>query len=49
MINRRIIGFDDYGMPEKLSDVDYNKFGIQINNTYYMQIIDRQNENAKSN
>ena len=28
MINRRIIGFDNYGMPESLSDVDNNNFGL---------------------
>lgn len=28
MINRRTIGWDGYGIPESLNDLDQNSFGI---------------------
>ncbi len=36
MINRRINGWDAYGIGQSLNDVDSNKRGIEVKATYYM-------------
>ncbi len=41
MINRRLVGYDNYGLPERLNDVDQNSLGLQINSSYYMHIFNR--------
>jgi hypothetical protein len=38
MINRRINGWDAYGIGQSLNDVDSNMRGIEVKATYYMQI-----------
>jgi hypothetical protein len=38
MINRRINGWDAYGIGQSLNDVDSNMRGIEVKGTYYMQI-----------
>lgn len=46
MQNRRINGYDAYGVPESLDDRDHFNNGLEIKATYYMQIFDRNNKNA---
>ena len=43
MQNRRIGGWDAYGIPEKLDDLDGQGRGVQIKASYFMQIFDRNN------
>ncbi len=41
MQNRRINGWDAYGITEKLDDLDHQGRGLQIKASYYMQIFNR--------
>lgn len=46
MQNRRINGYDAYGVPESLDDRDNFNNGLEVKATYYMQIFDRNNQNS---
>lgn len=50
MQNRRINGYDAYGVPQSLDDRDNFNNGLEIKATYYMQIFDRMksDSNGKS-
>lgn len=39
MINRRINGWDSYGIGQSLNDIDSNQRGIEVKATYFMQIL----------
>ena len=43
MQNRRIIGYDNYGVPESLDDVNKFDKGLSIQAKYFMQIFDMKN------
>lgn len=47
MQNRRINGYDAYGVPQSLDDRDQFSNGIEIKATYYMQIFDRSKVKSK--
>jgi hypothetical protein len=47
MQNRRINGYDAYGIAESLDDRDASGHGVPIKATYYMQIFDRKGGESK--
>lgn len=42
MQNRRINGYDAYGVPQSLDDRDNFNNGLEVKATYFMQIFDRK-------
>jgi hypothetical protein len=40
MQNRRLLGYDAYGIPEPLNDQDQFGKGLSVNTKYFMQIFD---------
>lgn len=48
MQNRRINGYDAYGVPQSLDDKDSFNNGLEVKATYLMQIFDRKKTNAKT-
>lgn len=48
MQNRRINGYDAYGVPQPLDDKDQFNNGLEVKATYYMQIFDRNNGKGAS-
>lgn len=48
MQNRRIKGYDAYGVPQSLDDRDSFNNGLEVKATYLMQIFDHKKSDTKS-